>query len=158
VQIIIQGNNIVAVYESNVDIRPNVELKQIVCDSVRTISTFERKGEYSESRPLDEYNTPETSEITIGLKNVNEAFTFDELRLMFLSGIRKYYGWLITDEYPVYKQLNIMRLATGYTQADLDEMNAFIDDNRNHSNAKETTVQNMPDTNIDDLITFDIYS
>lgn len=33
----------------------------------------------------------------------------------------------ITSVYPIEKQLNILRLGSGFTQQDLDQMNEFID-------------------------------
>jgi len=47
----------------------------------------------------------------------------------------------IIDKYSIEKQLNILRLANGYTQADLDQMSGFIDSIRAQSDQFETQIQ-----------------
>jgi hypothetical protein len=59
-----------------------------------------------------------------------------------LNSIRSECGREISEEYPDYKQLNILRLADGYTQTNLDTMNTFIDGKRTISNSAELAVNN----------------
>lgn len=51
----------------------------------------------------------------------------------------------ITAVYPIEKQLNILRLAPGFTQSDLNAMSAFIDDIRSQCSEIEAQIAESGD-------------
>ena len=59
----------------------------------------------------------------------------------------------IEQFYALYRQINISRLAQGYTQADLDTMSVFIDAVRDRCHQYESEIQagQIPDINYSDI-------
>jgi hypothetical protein len=59
----------------------------------------------------------------------------------------------IEQFYALYRQINITRLAQGYTQADLDKMSTFIDAVRDrcHQYESEIDAGQTPDINYSDI-------
>lgn len=63
-------------------------------------------------------------------------------------------GMHVTGYYALYRQINISRLAQGYTQVDLDKMAAFIDAVRDrcHQYEAEIDAGQTPDINYSDIL------
>lgn len=63
-------------------------------------------------------------------------------------------GIHVTGYYALYRQINISRLAQGYTQADLDKMATFIDAVRDrcHQYEAEIDAGQTPDINYSDIV------
>ncbi len=64
-------------------------------------------------------------------------------------------GRQIEAAYPLYKQMNIDRLAQGYTQADKDAMIDFIDTVRSKCERIEMSINAVSATDIDPLATIE---
>ena len=54
-------------------------------------------------------------------------------------------NWAISGVYPEYKQINIIRQGSGYTQQDLVSMNAFIDAVRARCDKYEAEIESADD-------------
>ena len=79
------------------------------------------------------------SNIVIETANV-ENIDLETYKLKKINKFKSLCEEEILQEYPLYKQININRLADGYSQEDLDAMTVFIDTRREKSNLLESQV------------------
>ena len=141
-KIMTKGNQVLGVYPDTASPFPNKEQNEVLLIYGRVLETPE----------LTHMSGPRR-----GFKDVSEIFTFSEIQEMKINAVKVHYGDLITEKYPVYKQMNIARLAAPYTQDDLDEMNNFIDGLRNKSNNHEAALKAIDVNLLEGLLLYNIY-
>ena len=92
---------------------------------------------------------------TFVFKNIEEFLSVEEFKKYKINSLKYYYSYYINLNYPIYKQLNIIRLGNNYLKEDQDKMTDFIDKCREDSNNIEKEINSLNE--YPDIIEYNIY-